>query len=62
MWILPLKPLKHFFHTVDMKNADFITVGEKGAKFVTLLNGHILADFSHQLPFTSKCVQQFFND
>lgn len=45
---------KHFFHTVDMKNADFITAGEKGGKFVTLLNGHILADFSQHMPFTSN--------
>ena len=43
---------KHFFTSVNLKNSDFITVGDKGAKFVAQLNGHIIADFSQHMPFT----------
>lgn len=38
---------RHIAHSIDTQNNDFITIGKKGAVFVSKLGGNIIADFSN---------------
>lgn len=43
---------RYMFKHIDFKKADFITVGKKGAVFVTKMNGKLLANFYGHSPMT----------
>lgn len=38
---------RHIVHTIDPHNIDFITIGKKGAIFISKMGGTIIADFSN---------------
>lgn len=41
---------RHITHTIDTQNTDFITIGKKGAVFISKLGGNVIEDFSN-MPF-----------
>jgi F-type H+-transporting ATPase subunit gamma len=42
---------KHLFANVNFEKNDFITLGRKGAQFIAKMGGHVVADFSEEVPF-----------
>lgn len=44
---------RHIANNVDIKNTKFITIGKKGAQFLSKTGGDILADYSHVAPLNS---------
>lgn len=45
---------KHILNTVDMKQSDFLVIGQKGAQFVSAARSEIIGDFSEQMPFADN--------
>lgn len=50
---------KHVLNEVDASSTNFITIGQKGAQFVSALGSPVLADFSNQLPFVDNVSAVF---
>lgn len=44
---------RYIANNVDIKNSKFITIGKKGAQFLSKTGGDILADYSHTTPINN---------
>lgn len=44
---------RYIANNVDVKTSKFITIGKKGAQFLSKTGGDILADYSHSLPLNN---------
>jgi F-type H+-transporting ATPase subunit gamma len=44
---------RYIANSIDIKNSKFITIGKKGAQFLSKTGGDILADYSHAAPLNN---------
>ncbi len=44
---------RYIANNIDIKTSKFITIGKKGAQFLSKTGGDILADYSHSLPLNN---------
>jgi len=44
---------RYIANNIDVKTSKFITIGKKGAQFLSKTGGDILADYSHSLPLNN---------
>lgn len=50
---------RYSLKNIDFKNADFITIGSKGADFAQAMGASVIADFSEDIPYIDNVSAMF---